>query len=148
VSEWRRLALTEFPEFRSDIERAETAHGVFFALLPALHDAYRDVPLDESMIRRVYAFADWSSAPDRHPDVRGAAMASFYEHLPEFGPAWRDLPGRVSPERLMQIRKHLRSYLSVSDYGRAMATLDQASVRSGMHRPPSNEDVGTDSRLE
>ena len=128
MSGWRRHAVAEFPEFRTEIQAADSAHGVFYVLLPALHDAYRAEPADEQLLERIYRFAEWCRAPDRHDDVRGAALVSFYEHLPEFGPAWRDLPRRVPAERLAELRRHLRGYLSPTAYAEAIRALDSATA--------------------
>jgi hypothetical protein len=124
VSEWRRHAINEFPEMRQAIDEAQSVHGVFFELLPALHGAYREPTRNESLIRRIYAFAEWSSSAE-HADISGAAMTSFYEHLPEFRTAWLDLPNRVSPASLASIRDYLRGYLLPAEYARAISELDQ-----------------------
>ena len=127
MSEWRRRALEDFPEFRRSIDEADSLHGVFFELLPAIVDAYRKNPPDEKLIARIFLFAEWCSAAES-PDVRGPAMVSFYEHLPESRPAWRDLPNRVSAGRLASIRQHLQGYLRPDEYTRAMADLEEWSV--------------------
>jgi hypothetical protein len=110
MSEWRRLALVRFPEHRVAIERAQSPHGVFFELLPALREAYFAVPPDEESIKRIHAYASWCFARERHADVRDAALLSFYEHLPEFERAWRDVRRWVSAEDLAAICEHLRGY--------------------------------------
>jgi hypothetical protein len=43
-----------FPELRDEIQRARSAHGVFFELLPALKTAYDTTPADEDRIRRIF----------------------------------------------------------------------------------------------
>lgn len=45
MSEWRRRAIANVPAFRTAIDHANSAHGVFFDLLPRLHDAYHATPL-------------------------------------------------------------------------------------------------------
>ncbi len=137
MSEWRRHALATFPELRADIERAESVHGVLFAVLPAFEDAYRAIPPNEDLIHRAHAFAAWCDAPERHPEVRGAAMVSFYEHLPDFGPAWRDLPLRVDAVRLDAIRAHLRRFRDPQHVESSLAQLDQV-LRNLPARQPSN----------
>ncbi|MGH2373538.1 MAG: hypothetical protein ACRDIC_08695 [bacterium] len=124
---WRALTLEMFPELRKEIKRARSAHGVFFELLPALEQAYRAVPADEDRIRRIYTYASWCLAPEQHRDEYEAALASFYEHLPDLEPAWRDLPRRATPRELSILREHLRRYLDPPEFARVMAELDAAA---------------------
>ncbi|HET8579529.1 MAG TPA: hypothetical protein VFL31_00890 [Nitrospiraceae bacterium] len=77
---WRALALEMFPDLRKEIKGVQSAHDVFFALLPALDQAYRTVPVDEDRIKRIYTYASWCLAPEQHRDEDEAALASFYEH--------------------------------------------------------------------
>ena len=35
---WRAFALELFPELRNEIKHADSAHGVFFELLPAIRE--------------------------------------------------------------------------------------------------------------
>ena len=137
MSEWRRKAVADFPEYRAEIEHAQSAHGVFFEFLPALQDAYRTVPPQEARIRRIYAYARWCLEPARHQDVRGAAMASFFEHLPDFGPAWRDLPLRVDARELADIRDYIKTYQIPANWRERLAELDVVS-RSLPICPPAS----------
>jgi hypothetical protein len=134
---WRAVALQLFPEFRSEIKQAESAHGVFFELFPAIRDAYWSNPIDEDRIERIYEYAFWCIAPDQHPDEQGAALASFFEHLPGITQAWRDLPRWATPEQISMLRERLREYLvEESSYSAAMAELDAAeeSHRTAVQR--------------
>jgi hypothetical protein len=124
MSEWRKQALAQFPEHRVAIESAVSAHGVFFELLPALREAYFTIPPDEQSIKRIHAYASWCFALKRHADVRDAALLSFYEHLPEFERAWRDIRRFVSAEDLAVICDHLRGYSSPAMYQWAVEMLE------------------------
>ena len=132
MSEWRRRAISDFPEFRTEMERAQSPHAVFIHLLPALQDAYNAKPWDESMIGRIYAYGSWMLAPERPKNIRGAALASFYEHLTDLGPAWKDLPHRATEGEMAIVREHLRGYLKPAEYEQAMLALDRtvADARS------------------
>jgi hypothetical protein len=96
MSEWRRKAMATFPDRAGTLSRATSIHDLWFTLLQDLQAAYRSVPPDSDLLERIWQFAAWCFNPKRDKAVQGAVAVSFYEHLPHFGPARRELPDRLT----------------------------------------------------
>jgi hypothetical protein len=118
VSAWRRKAFELFPESRVIVEQAPSVHRLFFQLLLDVQEAYRAIPPKSDLIDRTYAFAAWCFAPRQNPKLRGAAVASFYEHLADFGPARRDLPNRLTREQFTEMAPAFRLVLDDREFQR------------------------------
>lgn len=96
MSEWRRQAMASFPDRIGILNKATSIHDLWFRLYEDLRGAYRQVPPDQDLIDRIWHYAGWSFEGARHPQVRNAVAVSFYEHVPHFGPARREMPFRLS----------------------------------------------------
>lgn len=58
MSTWRRKAIEEFPDLRSEFQvPGATIYTVFFALLPRCCQAHREDDTQE--LRRIYNYAAW-----------------------------------------------------------------------------------------
>src|SRR5215469_566310 len=83
---WRETAEAKFPELRDAVHEAENAYMLWFELRLAFERAYESEPRNESMIRRVYEFANWCDKQPRgetaEDDLLTVVAVCFYEHLP------------------------------------------------------------------
>lgn len=103
MAKWRAKAIELFPELRRQI--AESPEIMYFwcnELRIPFEAAYDAVPRDESLIARVYAFADWCRRAPRDRDVGRdpftAVMVAFVEHIPQHPAAREDMPRWFTPE--------------------------------------------------
>ena len=88
---WREKATQVFPEFASIVRDAEDPYSLWGDLLDIFNGAYGPPP-DESLIKRIYEFADWcidqpqgTTAAD---DLTTCVAVSFYE-------TFRSIPTRA-----------------------------------------------------
>ena len=95
MARWRAEAIKRLPELRDVIASADSVMTLWIELQSAFERAYRAEPPDESLIGRIYSFADWCVQAPRGPaghDPLGAVIVAFYEDIPAFKPAWDDMP--------------------------------------------------------
>jgi hypothetical protein len=96
MARWRAEALQRLPELRDVITSADSVMALWIELLSAFEKAYRSDPWDESLIGRIYSFADWCMNAPRGPDAghdpMSAVTVAFYEDIPAFKPARDDMP--------------------------------------------------------
>jgi len=82
--DWRDEALARFPELRAEIAAIETPMELWIELEFACEDAYEE-PRNDSLIERIYSFADWSFDHRRDPrpewDLPTAVCISFLESI-------------------------------------------------------------------
>jgi hypothetical protein len=123
VSAWRRRALEEFPERQDIVLRASGIYVLFADLFGELRAAYAKQPPDRDLIDRVYRFAEWCFAPKQNPNLRNAAAVSFYEHVPDFGPARADLARRFTPAMWQELQPLLFRMLPPESYDAFAALL-------------------------
>jgi hypothetical protein len=114
VSQWRRKALSTFPDRAPALTGAFSIYDLLGDLLFDLQAAYKDG--ESERIDRVWAFAGWCFEPRRHSSVRNAVAVSFYEHIPHFGPAARDMPNRVSLDVFRELLPAFRVTLDDQAY--------------------------------
>ena len=108
MSQWHRIAMEMLPAKAQTAKAAQSLHDLWFTLLVDFQDAYRKVPPDQELIEQIWAFAKWCYAPGRHKFVRGAVAASFFEHLPHFGPARREMPARLTQQQLAELEPYFK----------------------------------------
>ncbi len=96
MAKWRAKALEHLPDLRKAIASAEDVFALWSELSYAFERAYQMEPPDESLIGRIFSFADWCLAAPRHPDAAHdpttAVIVAFYEDIPTFKPARDDMP--------------------------------------------------------
>jgi hypothetical protein len=97
MAKWRAEAISRLPELRKKIDAAENVMALwddFFRC--AFVPAYKAEPPDDSLIARIYAYADWCVQAPRNPDASHdpltAVLVCFYEDIPAFRPARNDMP--------------------------------------------------------
>lgn len=96
MARWRAEALERLPELRDAITSADSVMALWSDVTHAFERAYRADPPDESLIGRIYGYADWCvDAPrgdDAGRDPLSAVIVSFYEEIPTIKPARDDMP--------------------------------------------------------
>jgi hypothetical protein len=96
MARWRVEALKRLPELKEKIESAPQIMAFWIEALHAFEDAYDQKPPDESLISRVYDFADWCEIAPRNPDAERDPLTAvnlcFYEHIPTIPAARADMP--------------------------------------------------------
>lgn len=96
MAKWRAKALECLPELRDAITSADRVMAVWTDLLHSFEKAYEADPRNESLIARIYSFADWCvNAPrgsDAGHDPVTAVAVCFFEHIPRHKLAREDMP--------------------------------------------------------
>jgi hypothetical protein len=94
MARWRAAAIERLPEFQHVVAAADTVMALWIELGLEFEKAYRE--RNESLIGRIYAFADWClkapQGPDAGLDPFTAAVVGFYEHIPTIPAARDDMP--------------------------------------------------------
>lgn len=115
---WKTEAFSRFPELREQFAKCDTPYLLWFELRDAFHAAYDASPRDESMIKRVYQYADWCCRQPRgktaDDDLATCVTASFYEHIPESPAALADMPRWFTLEDVWKM-KDVFSYMVGND---------------------------------
>lgn len=128
MASWRRKALELFPEREATLRRGDGIHVALADLFGDLRDAYGQVPPNADLIERIYRFAAWCFAPGQNPHLRNAAAVSFYEHVPDFGPARADLAARFTPAMWEELQPLLYQMLPPESYDAFAAELRARGV--------------------
>lgn len=93
--EWGREAFNRFPELIDRFDNVESPYSLWIELRFAFEDAYKE-PLNEDLISRIYAYADWCCLQPEgitaENDLWTAVAVCFYEHIPESPEALADMP--------------------------------------------------------
>jgi hypothetical protein len=96
MARWRAEAQKLLPELRKAIDSSHEIMALWIEVRLAFERAYERRPRDESLIERVYSFADWcASAPrgaDAGQDPLTAVITAFYEDIPTHLAAREDMP--------------------------------------------------------
>jgi hypothetical protein len=121
VEDWLTKALEIFPELGEEIQRTEGGPiGLWSNLYFALEKAYREQPVNESLIARIYDYAAWCL---RQPDTRdvesnlpNAVAGGFIESLPLDARVSDDLHRWLSLETFEGCKALFRHHLSEEQY--------------------------------
>jgi hypothetical protein len=95
---WRETAFELLPELGETITdpEIETPYLLWFQLRRAFEQAYDASPRNESLISRIYQYADWCVAAPRGEtaadDLLTCTCVCFYEHIPQHPAARDDMP--------------------------------------------------------
>lgn len=96
MAKWRAQAISRLPELREVITSADTIMACWIELHLVFERAYEVEPPNESLIARIYSFADWCiQAPrseDAGRDPLTAVTVAFFEHVPTHKLAREDMP--------------------------------------------------------
>jgi hypothetical protein len=129
VSEnWKSEAVRRFPELGDKVEGWETPYLLWFDLRDAFEAAYRVVPRDEGMIRRVYEFADWCLEQPQgrkaDDDLGTCVTVCFYEHIPESPEALADMPRWFKRQNVLEMREVFSYMVGEEGFRRVLEAFD------------------------
>jgi len=139
MEKWRRKADEFFPELAAKFAEEEAlfnyrdeatgeepdpigfnSYQLWFLLRDAFENAYDDVPRNESLIQRIYQYADWCCSQPRGQtaanDLLTCVAVCFYEHIPEHPKARADMPRWWCVEDLAGERNILAYNLSPEEF--------------------------------
>lgn len=116
MAAWRRKALEMFPDRPGMLRQPGGVYTLLANLRNELEDSYRTDAPDRDFIERAYEFAAWCFASRQNPYLRNAVAVSFYEHLPAFGPARKDLARHFTPSMWTDLQPLLQRMLPPRDY--------------------------------
>src|SRR5688500_2281147 len=93
---WRAEAIARLPELQRTIAAADSVMALWTELSIDFKQAYERKPRNDSLIARIYSYADWCVTAPRGADARhdplSAVAACFYEHIPRHDLARHDMP--------------------------------------------------------
>lgn len=125
MSHWRAEAIRRFPEMRKRIEQLSSITALWIELTGPFLDAYAK-QRDESLILRVYQFADYCMRLPRVADAGfdpvTAVCITFFEFLPNHKETREDMPRWLTYEEVRgseEIFKYLigdESYLELLEF--------------------------------
>lgn len=99
MKEWQEVAASTLPELQSEIVAAAFPMDLWLNIISSFDEAYEE-PRNESLIRRVYEYADWclgkgggETAAEHLPTC---VAVCFWEHIPTNRAARDDMPRWVS----------------------------------------------------
>jgi hypothetical protein len=117
---WRQKADELFPELIARFEETDTPYLLWFELQTAFEQAYASTPRNESLIKRVYAYADWCCAQPRgrtaEDDLATCVAVCFYEHIPQHPAARADMPRWFKYEDFVTMEQIFRHHLTESEF--------------------------------
>jgi hypothetical protein len=126
MARWRAEAIKRLPELRKAIASAENVMALWDELFrSAFVPAYLADPPDESMISRVYSFADWCVQAPRNRDAAHdpltAVAVCFYEEIPAFHPARDDMPRWFQYPEIVESKQVFAYRIGLEQYGELLA---------------------------
>ena len=120
---WVTKAAEFLPELEALITRVQPVSGpmgLWSDLYFELVKAYDVSPINEDLIRRIYAFAAWClnrpKASDASTDASSAVAVAFIEDLPLDRRIWEDLHRWMSVETFKGLENLFRYHLSEAEY--------------------------------
>lgn len=123
MADWQSKAFKDFPELQHEITRNQGALlGLWTDLYVALIEAYRETPINEDLIRRVYVYAGWCfrqpATGEPEDDLASETAVGFIENLPLDPRVSADLYRWMSLETFEGCKSLFRYHLSEEDYSR------------------------------
>lgn len=120
MAKWRAEAIKRLPELRRVVAEADTVMALWIELRFAFERAYDAEPPDESLIARIYSFADWCIDAPRNPDAGRDPLTSvavaFYEDIPTIEPARDDMPRWFSYEEVARNRPVFSYHIGAKEF--------------------------------
>jgi hypothetical protein len=111
MSAWRGKAIEHLPEFRDEIERAESPGMLWVEVGLWFHQAFSTH--NEDMMARVFLYAQWC-VRSKHTETAEAPLYAFYEHLPKIGGAAKVLHRYLTQEEFNHLETFFR-YLTTDE---------------------------------
>jgi len=113
TDQWREVAQRMLPELQSEIAEAETPMRLWIEIVFHFDAAYEE-PRNESLIKRVYGYADWCLEQDigerAQEHLPTCVVVCFWEHIPTCKAAREDMP-RWFPYEEILANEHFFRYL-------------------------------------
>jgi hypothetical protein len=119
---WRETAFELLPELAEKITDPEidTPYLLWFEICAAFDKAYEASPRDESLIGRIYRYADWCVAAPRGDtaadDLLTCTCVCFYEHIPRHPAARDDMPRWISYQDFVGSEQIFRYHLTEEEF--------------------------------
>ncbi|MES2463437.1 MAG: hypothetical protein V4671_22920 [Armatimonadota bacterium] len=139
--DWRTKAVEAFPEMTEVFEEVENPMGLWLTLADAFERAY-DEPRDESLIQRIYAFADWclvqKREKDADQDLPSCVAVCFYEHIPTRKASREDMPRWFTWQEVAGMRSIFGYHLADDEFDqlrRLFADSDESSRKRKRRQP-------------
>lgn len=119
---WRETAYELLPELREKITDpdVDTPYQLWFEIMSAFDRAYDASPHDESLISRIYQYANWCMAAPRgetaEDDLATCTCVCFYEHIPEHLAARTDMPRWIPYQDFVGTEHFFRYHLTEEEF--------------------------------
>ena len=109
----------------------------------AFQRAYERKPLDESLISRIYSYADWCAnarrGPDAGHDPSTAIVVSFFEDIPTIPAAREDMPRWFTYAEVAENRPIFSYHIGEEEYQRLLQHMDRNRHLYKPRPPQSSE---------
>ena len=129
MARWRAEALKRLPELRKSIDSANEIMVFWIEARIAFQRAYEQSPQDESLIARIYSFADWCAnarrGPDAGHDPSTAIVVAFYEDIPTIPAARDDMPRWFTFAEIAESKAIFSYHLSEIDFQGLLAHMQR-----------------------
>ena len=119
---WRETALELLPELGEKITDPEidTPYLLWFEIRDAFERAYDQSQLDDSLISRIYRYADWCAAAPRgdtaEDDLLTCTCVCFYEHVAQHPAARHDMPRWIPYQDFIASEQIFRYHLTEEEF--------------------------------
>jgi hypothetical protein len=119
---WRETACELLPELREKISDPEidTPYSLWSELHYAFTRAYDASPRDESLIGRIYRYADWCASAPRgegaSDDLLTCVCVCFYEHISKHPAAREDMPRWIPYDEFIASEQIFGYHLAHDDF--------------------------------
>jgi hypothetical protein len=126
---WRAEALQRLPELRQIIDSAHEIMALWINLHLEFVRACEKVPHDESLISRIYSFADWCTHAKRGTDAGRdpltAVNIAFFEDIPLCKPACEDMPRWVTFDEVAEAKEIFSYHIGEEQYRALLQYMSQ-----------------------
>jgi hypothetical protein len=118
---WRETAFELLPELRDKISDPEidSPYSLWSELRDAFTRAYDASPRDQSLIGRIYRYADWCASAPRgegaSDDLLTCVCVCFYEHISQNPSAREDMPRWISYDDFVASEAIFQYHLTADD---------------------------------
>jgi hypothetical protein len=139
MAKWRAQALSRLPELHRVIAESDSVMALWIELTFAFEQAYKPDPPDESLIARIYSFADWCIQAPRNSDAghdpSTAVTVAFYEHIPTIPESRQDMPRWFRYAEVAQAREVFSYLIGEQSYLELLAHMQRHQY---LYRPRSS----------
>lgn len=129
MARWRNEALRLLPELKEYIESADQIMAFWIAAMLAFQFAYERSTADESLISRIYTFADWCLAAPRGSDAGHdpctAVMIAFYESIPTIAAAREDMLNWFTRKEVVSLKDIFSYHIGETGFGELLQHMYQ-----------------------